>query len=138
MAKVKGASLASIFDDEPAEAPPAAARPAETRVTAPRIAQEPAGAGEGASASPRAPKRTTGQPRAAERPSSPATSVKPASTRRDSHPGKKPVLIHIPEDMHRTLRQLSVEEGGEPITKVVERSLRDYLVRRGHTRYAAT
>jgi hypothetical protein len=37
-----------------------------------------------------------------------------APTRRSSHPGKKPVLIHIPEDMHRTLRQLSVEEGGEP------------------------
>jgi hypothetical protein len=31
-----------------------------------------------------------------------------------------------------------VEEGGEPLTKVVERSLRDYLVRRGHTRYAAS
>ena len=54
---------------------------------------------------------------------------------RDSHPGKKPVLIHIPEDMHRVLRQLSVEEGGEPITRIVERSLRDYLVKRGHTRF---
>jgi hypothetical protein len=31
--------------------------------------------------------------------------------RRSSHPGKKPVLIHIPEDMHRALRQLSVEGG---------------------------
>jgi len=60
-----------------------------------------------------------------------------APTRRDSHPGKKPVLIHIPEDMHRTLRQLSVEVGGEPITKIVERSLRDYLVRRGHTKYGS-
>src|SRR3546814_14278095 len=42
--------------------------------------------------------------------------------RRSSHPGKKPVLIHIPEDMHRTLRQLSVEEGGEPLTVITERS----------------
>lgn len=52
-----------------------------------------------------------------------------------SHPGKKPVLIHIPEDMHRTLRQLSVEEGGEPLTVITERLLRQYLVQRGHTRF---
>src|SRR3546814_11375641 len=56
--------------------------------------------------------------------------------RRSSHPGKKPVLIHIPEDMHRTLRQLSVEEGGEPLTVITERLLRQYLVTRGHTRFA--
>jgi hypothetical protein len=42
------------------------------------------------------------------------------------------VLIHIPEDMHRTLRQLSVEEGGEPLTVITERLLRQYLVQRGH------
>lgn len=56
--------------------------------------------------------------------------------RRSSHPGKKPVLIHIPEDMHRTLRQLSVEEGGEPLTVITERLLRQYLVKRGHTKFA--
>lgn len=56
--------------------------------------------------------------------------------RKASHPGKKPVLIHIPEDMHRTLRQLSVEDGGEPLTKITERALRQYLVQRGHTKYA--
>lgn len=56
--------------------------------------------------------------------------------RKSSHPGKKPVLIHIPEDMHRTLRQLSVEDGGEPLTKITERALRQYLVQRGHTKYA--
>ena len=55
---------------------------------------------------------------------------------RSSHPGKKPVLIHIPQDMHRTLRQLSVEEGGEPLTVVTERLLRQYLVQRGHARFA--
>ena len=55
---------------------------------------------------------------------------------RSSHPGKKPVLIHIPEDMHRALRQLSVEEGGEPLTVITERLLRQYLVKRGHTRFA--
>ena len=60
----------------------------------------------------------------------------PAPQRRSSHPGKKPVLIHIPEDMHRTLRQLSVEEGGEPLTVVTERLLRQYLVQRGHARFA--
>lgn len=59
-----------------------------------------------------------------------------ASRKRDSHPGKKPVLIHIPEDMHRTLRQLSVEEGGEPLTVITERLLRQYLVQRGHTKFA--
>lgn len=56
--------------------------------------------------------------------------------KRSSHPGKKPVLIHIPEDMHRTLRQLSVEEGGEPLTVITERLLRQYLVKRGHTKFA--
>ncbi len=59
-----------------------------------------------------------------------------APARRSSHPGKKPVLIHIPEDMHRTLRQLSVEEGGEPLTVITERLLRQYLVKRGHTKFA--
>ncbi|KHL24127.1 hypothetical protein PK98_15565 [Croceibacterium mercuriale] len=59
-----------------------------------------------------------------------------APTKRSSHPGKKPVLIHIPEDMHRTLRQLSVEEGGEPLTVITERLLRQYLVKRGHTKFA--
>lgn len=59
-----------------------------------------------------------------------------APAKRSSHPGKKPVLIHIPEDMHRTLRQLSVEEGGEPLTVVTERLLRQYLVARGHTKFA--
>lgn len=59
-----------------------------------------------------------------------------ASTGRSSHPGKKPVLIHIPVDMHRALRQLSVEEGGEPLTVITERLLRQYLVKRGHARFA--
>ncbi|WEQ54150.1 MULTISPECIES: hypothetical protein [Komagataeibacter] len=60
----------------------------------------------------------------------------PSPRKKNSHPGKKPVLIHIPEDMHRTLRQLSVEEGGEPLTVITERLLRQYLVQRGHTRFA--
>lgn len=60
----------------------------------------------------------------------------PTQRKRDSHPGKKPVLIHIPEEMHRTLRQLSVEEGGEPLTVITERLLRQYLVQQGHTRFA--
>jgi len=109
MAK-KPSALASIFDDEPAE-------------LAPAPVAEPAPAPIGAAA----PRRSR---RAADTPA-PA-----APARRSSHPGKKPVLIHIPEDMHRALRQLSVEEGGEPLTVVTERLLRQYLVARGHTRFA--
>lgn len=106
MAK-KSTALAGIFDDEP-EAP----------------APEPV-----ADATPtRAPARSAIRAR--------RTADAPAPDRRSSHPGKKPVLIHIPEDMHRTLRQLSVEEGGEPLTVVTERLLRQYLVQRGHARFA--
>ncbi len=108
MAK-KPSALAGIFDDEPEQTPaPVAPAPAE------------------ASPAPVRPSRV-GKARAADT---------PATTRRSSHPGKKPVLIHIPEDMHRALRQLSVEEGGEPLTVVTERLLRQYLVKRGHTRFA--
>ena len=109
MAK-KPSALASIFDDEaeePAPAPVAVPAPEPQRAAAPRRLR-----------------------RSADTPP-PA-----ASTPRSSHPGKKPVLIHIPEDMHRALRQLSVEEGGEPLTVITERLLRQYLVTRGHTRFA--
>lgn len=106
----KPSALAGIFDDEPEEPAPA---PVADPASVPRSA-----------ASPRRSRRAADTP-------SPA-----APTRRSSHPGKKPVLIHIPEDMHRALRQLSVEEGGEPLTVVTERLLRQYLVKRGHTRFA--
>lgn len=109
MAK-KPSALASIFDDEPEDATPV---PVAASVPAPQPA-----------AAPRRSRRAADVP-------APAT---PA--RRSSHPGKKPVLIHIPEDMHRALRQLSVEEGGEPLTVITERLLRQYLVKRGHTRFA--
>lgn len=78
-------------------------------------------------------------PSFADGPVAPQGSAAPTTAsakRRSSHPGKKAVLIHIPEDMHRVLRQLSVEEGGEPLTVVTERLLRQYLVARGHTRFA--
>ena len=109
MAK-KPSALASIFDDEPEEqalAPAPEPAPEPQRSVAPRRSQ-----------------------RAAD------VSGPTAPTSRSSHPGKKPVLIHIPEDMHRALRQLSVEEGGEPLTVITERLLRQYLVKRGHTRFA--
>ena len=109
MAK-KPSALASIFDDEaeePAPAPTPKPAPEPQRSAAPRRSQRPAD-----------------------------TPAAAAPTPRSSHPGKKPVLIHIPEDMHRALRQLSVEEGGEPLTVVTERLLRQYLVTRGHTRFA--
>lgn len=102
----KPSALAGIFDDEAVEPAPVPA-PEPRPVVSSRRSQRPADA------------------------PAPAT---PA--RRSSHPGKKPVLIHIPEDMHRALRQLSVEEGGEPLTVITERLLRQYLVKRGHTRFA--
>lgn len=109
MAK-KPSALASIFDDEaeePAPAPAPAPIPEPQRAAAPRRSRRSAD-----------------------------TSASAAPPPRSSHPGKKPVLIHIPEDMHRALRQLSVEEGGEPLTVITERLLRQYLVKRGHTRFA--
>lgn len=110
MAK-KVSALAGIFDDEPeaVQVP----TPESTPVAVPPIESDvPA-------------KRAVARRTAASAPSG-----------RSSHPGKKPVLIHIPEDMHRTLRQLSVEEGGEPLTVITERLLRQYLVKRGHARFA--
>ncbi|MGJ3650045.1 hypothetical protein ACLB0R_16450 (plasmid) [Sphingomonas sp. GlSt437] len=114
MAK-KSSALAGIFDDPEPEAAPAPVPAPEPVAPMPEPAarSRPKRAGEGARD---------------------ASNAAPA--RRSSHPGKKPVLIHIPEDMHRTLRQLSVEEGGEPLTVVTERLLRQYLVSRGHTRFA--
>ena len=115
MAKPKGSSLKDIFADEREDASSTAAPPAAAAPTA----ASPATARSGAA-----------------RPATPPQPAVPAEGRKkESHPGKKPVLIHIPADMHRILRQLSVEEGGEPITKVVERSLREYLAKRGHTRF---
>lgn len=110
MAK-KPSALASIFDDEAKESAPA---------PTPEPTPEPQGV-----VAPRRSRRSADTP----------TPAAPIS--RSSHPGKKPVLIHIPEDMHRALRQLSVEEGGEPLTVITERLLRQYLVKRGHTRFAS-
>mgnify|MGYP005991601363 CR=1 FL=1 len=108
----KPSALAGIFDDQPEDPTPApAVEPAS-------IPQQPA------PAPARRSRRDTGTPMSA------------VPAKRSSHPGKKPVLIHIPEDMHRALRQLSVEEGGEPLTVITERLLRQYLVKRGHTRFA--
>ncbi|WP_375292541.1 hypothetical protein [Sphingomonas melonis] len=106
----KPSALAGIFDDEPVEPAPA---PVADTLAAPR---------------------PDASPRRSRRPADAPVPATPA--RRSSHPGKKPVLIHIPEDMHRALRQLSVEEGGEPLTVITERLLRQYLVKRGHTRFA--
>ena len=111
MAK-KPSALASIFDDEPEASAPSPVSDAD----------------------PEAQPQRAVAPRRSRRPTDVPASAVP--TQRSSHPGKKPVLIHIPEDMHRTLRQLSVEEGGEPLTVVTERLLRQYLVQRGHARFA--
>jgi hypothetical protein len=109
MAK-KPSALAGIFDDEPETPEPAAPVPSPKPATV--RAARPAAA------------------RRAVRPSAPAS---PGASR--NHGTKKPVLIHIPEDMHRTLRRLSVEEG-EPLTAITERMLRQYLVAKGHTKFA--
>jgi len=109
----KSSALAGIFDDE------SEPEPALQSVSLAALEPEPG----------TQPKRAAARkPRQSSEASAPA--------RRSSHPGKKPVLIHIPEDMHRTLRQLSVEEGGEPLTVITERLLRQYLVKRGHTKFA--
>ena len=123
MAKQARASLAAIFDDEPEET---IAEPVPEATRKPVDAVE---VGEGTQPT-RAPRnRISGQSRAI------SAEPAPAPTAKDKRGGKKPVLIHIPGDMHRTLRQLSVEEGGEPLTVVVERALREYLAKKGHTQW---
>lgn len=59
-----------------------------------------------------------------------------AGAKKDSHPGKKPVLIHIPETMHKDLRRLALEDG-VPLTQITERLLREFLVKKGYTQHAA-
>lgn len=66
----------------------------------------------------------------------PALAVSPAGAKKDSHPGKKPVLIHIPETMHKDLRRLALEDG-IPLTQITERLLREFLVKKGYTHHAA-
>lgn len=66
----------------------------------------------------------------------PALAVSPAAAKKDSHPGKKPVLIHIPEAMHKDLRRLALEDG-IPLTQITERLLREFLVKKGYTHHAA-
>ena len=64
-----------------------------------------------------------------------ALAVSPAAAKKDSHPGKKPVLIHIPETMHKDLRRLALEDG-IPLTQITERLLREFLVKKGYTHHA--
>jgi hypothetical protein len=56
--------------------------------------------------------------------------------KKDSHPGKKPVLIHIPEGMHKDLRRIALEES-TPLTQITERLLRKFLVAKGYTQHAS-
>lgn len=127
MAK-KSSALAGIFDDPETEiAPPPVPQAAPEAIAPPTPAAAPSAKPTRAEVVPK--QRGRGGQSARSDPGE-------GATRRSSHPGKKPVLIHIPEDMHRTLRQLSVEEGGEPLTVITERLLRQYLVTRGHTRFA--
>lgn len=131
MAKARGASLASIFDEEEAEAQPASVSASEQAESTPATRGRPGGRSELVPAT-----RDRAKGQAAPSAQSELSALGAGSSvRRDSHPGKKGVLIHIPGDMHRVLRQLSVMEDGEPITKVVERSLAQYLAEKGYTRW---
>lgn len=109
MARKQNTALAGIFDDEPSPTPMPVPQPA----LAPAIVEQ-------------------HQPRRSSRP--PTSRNAPKENSRN-HGSKKPVLIHIPEDMHRLLRRISVEEG-EPLTVITERMLRQYLVSKGHTKFA--
>ena len=109
MARKQNTALAGIFDDEPAPMPASAPEPAPATA----IVEQ------------RQPKRSN--------PSPANRDVGKGGSR--NHGSKKPVLIHIPEDMHRLLRRISVEEG-EPLTVITERMLRQYLVSKGHTKFA--
>ena len=111
MARKQNTALAGIFDDEP---------PAPEPIPVPEPAPAPATV-------------ERKQPRRSNPP--PATRNLAGGSRRN-HGNKKPVLIHIPEDMHRLLRRISVEEG-EPLTSITERMLRQYLVSKGHTKFAS-
>jgi hypothetical protein len=77
------------------------------------------------------------EPAAAREQTEPAPSAIPAAkaSKKDSHPGKKPVLIHIPEAMHKDLRRIALEEG-TPLTQITERLLRKFLVAKGYTHHA--
>ena len=66
----------------------------------------------------------------------PVSAAPTAAAKKDSHPGKKPVLIHIPETMHKDLRRLALEDG-IPLTQITERLLREFLVTKGYTQHAA-
>src|SRR3546814_15167998 len=101
MAK-KPSALAGIFDDESETAPPAPSPIVPEAVTQPVPPPAPAKAAKGAGKGAR---------------NGPGESA----ARRGRDPGKKAVLTHIQEDMHRTLRQLRVVDGGEDRRRVVWR-----------------
>ena len=48
---------------------------------------------------------------------------------------KKPVLIHIPADLHYTLKRVALDDN-ETLTAITERQLRAYLVAKGYTKFA--
>lgn len=106
MARNQNTALAGIFDEEPSV-------PAPVPELAPALVEQ-------------------SQPK---RSSPPPTTRNIAKGTNRNHGSKKPVLIHIPEDMHRLLRRISVEEG-EPLTVITERMLRQYLVSKGHAKFA--
>lgn len=82
-------------------------------------------------------------PPVAETPAQPATvaalSSEPAPERRaksgGSHGDKKPVLIHIPPDMHKTLRRVALDDE-TTLAAITERQLRAFLVAKGYTKFA--
>src|SRR3546814_19920574 len=102
MAKISSA-LAGIFDDPETDVAPPPVPQAATEAIAPSPQ---------AAAPSSKPTRAEAVPKQRGRGGQGARSDPGESpARRSIHPGEKPVMIHLPEDMHRPLQYFSVEKG---------------------------
>jgi hypothetical protein len=73
-------------------------------------------------------------PQAVEATANPANDQRAAPPRK-SHGDKKPVLIHIPPDMHKRLKRVALEDD-DTLAGITERLLRKYLADKGYTEFA--
>jgi hypothetical protein len=62
-----------------------------------------------------------------------AAMPRPKSSR--SHGDKKPVLIHIPPDMHKVLKRVALDDE-TTLAAITEKQLRAFLVTKGYTKFA--
>lgn len=67
----------------------------------------------------------------------PALDLSPAARPKSggSHGDKKPVLIHIPPDMHKALKRIALDDE-TTLAAITERQLRAFLVAKGYTKFA--